>query len=98
MKCHIYDNALIETIPKDNIATLNCEKKKEVITIEEVLLGGNVPQTHPDLVPQKMTDECYAQWVNELNNGRSKKVKRHPSAPGLIFFSPFESRRYIPAF
>ena len=47
-----------------------------MITIEEVLLGGVIPSefTHPDLVPQQMTDECYSQWTDELNQGQSKKV------------------------
>jgi len=65
----------ISTTGKTESAVLTCSKKNEVITIEEVLLGGVIQSeiTHPDLVPQQMTDECYSQWTDELNQGQSKK-------------------------
>ena len=66
----------IETSQSSESAVLTCAKKNEVITVEEVLLGGVVPsaQDYPDLVPQQMTDECYSQWTDELTQSRSKKV------------------------
>eukprot|EP00111_Clytia_hemisphaerica_P010369 TCONS_00030302-protein len=57
---------------------LACQRRNgvdDVITIERIYLNGNEPPEgeHPDLVPQKMTDKCYGEWTNELENGQSKK-------------------------
>ena len=66
----------IETSQPPDSVVLNCDKMNEVITVEEVLLGGVVPsaQDYPNLVPQQMTDECYSQWTDELTQSKSKKV------------------------
>ena len=55
---------------------MTCQKKKEVITIESIKLNEKlVDETkNSDFDKQKMTDRCYEQWTDELQQSRGKAV------------------------
>jgi len=57
-------------------AVMTCYKPKEVITVESFELNENPADenTHADFNTQKMTDKCYEQWTNTLEQGRGKSV------------------------